>query len=394
MNYPFVLSCILFSFASLQGSQISNGRETFAPEISNSEESSSSEPPRGALKRKLNELTSSVSESSLARLSRSVQFVPEVLRKDNFVFDTYEDAEFAYWKALSTGKFELACRMFKEGGVRLLKSNFTFTQLNHVIQHSGTLTKDLISHIFNCQPQLFCSNFENGRNIFENTSQLSVSIVLTHFKQAYNTHINIFKEYLRNPSLFLHDDFFRLARAKQARKMIEIVDSIPDIAEAIMEKVYLLPDSLICYDLEGETIFTKAIRDKNTKRIEWLMKRGDAFELIQATNNSGEDVIDLASSPEYSKLDPNHEVLCDLVIVLSSAYSNGHSFEEISGLINRIIKAAKEVPVNVVLITSLLEELDTCQELAERDNSLDGSHENIISLFIESALIVDQISIN
>ena len=308
---------------------------------------------------------------------KRVTFHPDLIVADTFEISGLE-AEKKYFTALYTGRHGVADSMRKQG-LMLSDSNLCYIYVNAILRSSKDVYR-VIDYLLKNQPHVFSQIYECGKNVFFSATQTNINYILSS-TSSQGLRSMIFKEVLRNPFLRLEDDFYREARPNRACEMIELTESSG--RTDIIGKCYLLPKSLAYYNLNGDTFFTEAVKNKNLNRISWLIIRADAAEFILMTNADGHNCIDLAIDLFDKDQDPEYSVMLSLFPVISSLYRLGDIYK-LEDLVEEFISHITEADNNGILLKGLREEFQKAKAYA-LINNFEGLTEDFVG-FIEKQL--------
>lgn len=362
------LSLLLATFDFIKAS--SNGNESLMSDDSSVENESLTTddltPSFG--KRSLDHVSAFESESprtltsSLKRLRASPNLSarrhPDAIAESSYLINGAE-AEDKYFRALYKGQHVLADEMRKQG-LMLSGSNTTYFYVNSLLRNENDVTS-LLELLIRTQPQVFSQEYQCGKTVFQNATQTNIDYILSRFKYSAGVRFMIFREALRDPSVKLGNDFYYNIRPNRACEMIELaeVSGRPDL----ISRCRFLTGSLEYHNLAGETFFTEAVKAKNLTRINWLVLRLDAVELILLENSNGQNCVDLAIELFDKGIDPDYSVMRSLFKVITSSYRTG-SVDGFDKLFEEFLQHITEADDNIILIKALKQELNSAKEFA------------------------------
>lgn len=307
---------------------------------------------------------------------RRVAFADEVISNTTYGISGQE-AEVRYFTALFKNKINQADEMRRQGLV-LSASRCTFECVNKLLRSSGNMNLYL-KQLFKYQPHVFGQKYPEDKNVFEEAHPIQINIVLNSLKIDRNILINFYKEHLRNPLIDFPDELYCAERPNRAIEMIELAEASGN-ADEIM-KCYTLPASLLYFDLDGDTVFTKAVKTMNFTRMKWLFKRTDAVSLLFTANHDEFNVFDLAMELFDEGLDPEYTVFCFLLQVITVAYRYD-TVKTLEDITEVILDHCREADSNEILLEALEAELESAKAYATANNVGD-IQEDFIE-FIES----------
>lgn len=292
------------------------------------------------------------------RVRRRVTFSPETVAETEYEING-QDAEINYFHALFRGKIGRADAM-RRCGLILSPSTVTFQGVNKLLRAPGNV-KMYLDELLKYQPHVFGQQYPSKWNVFQDANPIHIQTVLNALKSDHSVFMNVYKEHLRNPAIDFPDELYINSRPNRAIEMIELAEASGNEEE--IRKCYLLPTSLLYYDLDGDTLFTKAVKTMNINRINWLFKRADAVPFMYAANYDEFNVFDLAMELFDEELDPDYSVFRCLLQVISVAYRTNKvdSFERI---ITIIMDHCREADMREVLLEALEEEFEAAKAYA------------------------------
>ena len=262
----------------------------------------------------------------------------------------------------------------RKRGLMLSSSNLCFFYINCILSSSNE-NDSFLTYLLKNQPNVFYQEYDCGRNVFHGATQFTIDFLIERTFNIPGVQMRIFEEILRNPNLSLEDDFFIYSRPNRACEMIELAETSG--RPEIIRKCYFLPISLFYYDLDGETFFTKAILNRNLRRIKFLISRPDAIEFILTENlktnlsDLEQDCIDLAIHVHDKNLDPNFTVMLNLFPVISSSFING-KIDKLEQLLDEFVDNIVEIDDNEILLTGLENALNSAKDLLNHDEYNEG----------------------
>lgn len=277
----------------------------------------------------------------------NVRITPEVI--DATTYDiTGVDAETKFFEAMLSNRLSI-CREMQKQGFRLSASNEVFEGVNMVLRSFGNGTADLIKYLMKYYYHALSQNYDEG-NVFEGISTETANFIIETFPHARSVHLQLFKEFVNNPSLFVSHRLFQV-KYHMAREMLDIASQADrhDISRTIIYNA----DDLTCEGTRACVLFD-AIESFDLALIELITNLDDGIISVLFKNSEDKNSIDLA-------LDRHNEGDDDDYIVLRS-------------LMN-IIGNARHQPVDMVS--------ELFSELLTKCSSIQDDHKDLLAVFGE-----------
>lgn len=265
----------------------------------------------------------------------NLRFAPEVI--DATTYDiTGVDAETKFFEAMLSNRLSI-CREMQKQGFRLSASNQVFEGVNMVLRSFGNGTADLIKYLMKYYYHVLSQNYEEG-NVFEGISAETANFIIETFPLARSVHIQLFKEVVNNPSLFVSHQLFQV-KYQMAREMIDIASAADrhDIARAIIYDA----DNLTCEGTRACMLFD-AIENFDLALIELVVtNRDDGIISVLFKNSEDKNAIDLALDRHNEGDDDDYMVLRSLMNIIGNV--RHQPVELVSELFNELLTKCSSI---------------------------------------------------
>ena len=250
-----------------------------------------------------------------------LSFAPEI--EDRVIEMNNPNNDRIYWKAIRENDFSLA-RSIEKQGYLVLNYPFNCNNFQQILQANSNDPrlglKKKIDYLALHQPHIFALSFECDESVFTGIHKNTANYIIQMYPYFRAAHESIFNECIRNPFLQVDDNFFINVNSNAACKRIDL--AFASGRKDLIKKCCLLPKSVNCIKLNGQTIFTEAVLNRDLERIKLLNMRLNAGKSVLLKNLDDEDAIDSVSIDES---DPEALVFCSLLSVLDSVLKSGNA---------------------------------------------------------------------